>query len=87
MLFRSVEGLWPAYVTAVLGTGALAGKMTYDWTRERSRDKALERARKSRARLEGVSPVYIDPEQMVAISELAKKQKQKAQPVADEYNY
>lgn len=72
---RAVPGLWPAYVTAVLGTGALSGKMTYDWARERSKDKALERARKSRARISGVSPVYIDPDQIVAISELAKKQR------------
>lgn len=69
------SGVWPIYTTAVLGTGGLAGKMTYDWTRERSRDKALERARKSRARLSDVSPLYVDPDQIVAISELAKKQK------------
>ena len=71
----AAAGLLPAYQTAVLGTGALAGKMTYDWTRERSKDKALERARKSRARLAGVSPMYVDPDQIAAIAELAKKKK------------
>lgn len=65
-------GVLPLYSTAVLGTGALAGKMTYDWTRERSKDKALERARKSRARLSGVAPIYVDPEQLAAIKNIAE---------------
>jgi hypothetical protein len=60
-----------AYATGTLGAGALAGKMTYDWTRARSKDKALEKARKSRARIEGAAPLYIDPEQLVAIKKLA----------------
>lgn len=60
-----------AYATGTLGAGALAGKMTYDWTRARSKDKALEKARKSRARIEGAAPLYIDPEQLAAIKKLA----------------
>ena len=63
--------LAPAYATGTLGAGALAGKMTYDWTRARSKDKALEKARKSRARIEGAAPLYIDPEQLAAIKRLA----------------
>lgn len=63
--------LAPAYATGTLGAGALAGKMTYDWTRARSKDKALEKARKSRARIEGAAPLYIDPEQLAAIKKLA----------------
>jgi hypothetical protein len=59
------------YATGTLGAGALAGKMTYDWTRARSKDKALEKARKSRARIEGAAPLYIDPEQLAAIKKLA----------------
>lgn len=59
------------YLTGVLGTGALASKMTYDWTRARSKDKALEKARKSRARIEGAAPLYIDPEQLAAIKKIA----------------
>jgi hypothetical protein len=61
----------PAYATGTIGAGALAGKMTYDWTRARSKDKALEKARKSRARIEGAAPLYIDPEQLAAIKKLA----------------
>lgn len=67
-------GLWPLYTTAVLGTGLLSGKMTYDWTRERSKDKALERARRSRARMEESSPLYIDPAQLEAIKALHQKE-------------
>jgi hypothetical protein len=60
-----------AYATGTLGAGALAGKMTYDWTRARGKDKALEKARKSRARIEGAAPLYVDPEQLAAIKKLA----------------
>lgn len=67
-------GLWPLYTTAVLGTGLLSGKMTYDWTRERSADKALERARRSRARMEEAAPLYIDPAQLEAIKTLHQKE-------------
>lgn len=69
-----VTGVWPWYVTAVLGTGALAGKMTYDWTRERSKDKALERAQRSRARMEENAPLYIDPAQLEGIKALHQKE-------------
>jgi hypothetical protein len=64
-------GLWDPYLAAVLGSGVLAGKLTYDWTRTRGRDKALQAAQKSRARLNGVAPVYIDPEQMASLKSLA----------------
>lgn len=63
--------IWGPYLTAVLGSGALASKLTYDWTRARGRDKALQAAQKSRARLNGVAPVYIDPEQMASLKSLA----------------
>lgn len=61
----------PAYMTALAAAGLLSGKMTYDWTRERSQDKALERARRSRARLAGNVPLYIDPDQLAAVKKLA----------------
>lgn len=69
--FRLMGSAWGPYLTAVLGSGALAGKLTYDWTRARGRDKALQAAQKSRARLNGVAPVYIDPEQMASLKSLA----------------
>ena len=67
-------GVLPYYTTAVLGTGALAGKMTYDWVRERGADKALDRARRSRARMEEAAPLYIDPAQLEAIKTLHQKE-------------
>lgn len=68
----SYLGAMPYYAAAVGGTGLASGKMMYDWTRERSRDKALERARKSRARLAGSVPLYVDPEQLAAVKKLAE---------------
>jgi hypothetical protein len=68
------SGLFPFYTTAALGAGLLSGKMTYDWTRERSADKALARARQSRARMEDSSPLYIDPAQLEAIKTLHQKE-------------
>lgn len=70
-------GLLPLYSTAVLGTGLMSGKMTYDWTRERSKDKALERARRSRARIEDTNPLYVDPAQLEAIKALHQKEVEK----------
>lgn len=61
------------YWTGLLGSSLAAGKMTYDWTRERSRDKAIERARRARARMAGTAPVYVDPEQLVAVKKLIEK--------------
>lgn len=72
-LVNMVPGLREAYWTGLLGTGVAAGKMTYDWTRERSRDKAIERARRARARMAGTAPVYVDPEQLVAVKKLIEK--------------
>lgn len=72
-LLNNVDGLREAYWTGLLGTGVAAGKMTYDWTRERSRDKAIERARRARARMAGTAPVYVDPEQLVAVKKLIEK--------------
>lgn len=75
---------YPLYTSALFGTGALAGKMTYDWTRERSKDKAIERARRSRARMEEAAPLYVDPAQLEAIKALHQKEidKIKAQEIA-----
>jgi hypothetical protein len=69
--FRLMGPAFGPYLAAVLGSGALASKLTYDWTRARGRDKALQAAQKSRARLNGVAPVYIDPEQMASLKSLA----------------
>ncbi len=65
------DEVYNLYIAGVAGTGALASKMTYDWTRARSRDKAIAEAQKARARMAGVAPVYIDPEQMAALKRVA----------------
>jgi hypothetical protein len=70
-LMQQSPDAWRAYVLATLGLGALSGKMTYDWTRARGKDKAIESAQKARARLSGVSPIYVDPEQLAAIKKIA----------------
>lgn len=72
--FKILEetGLAPYYWSGVAGLGALSGKITYDWTRERSRDKAIERAQKARARMAGTAPIYVDPEQLAAIKKVVE---------------
>jgi len=70
-IMRQYPAVWNAYVMSTLGLGALSGKMTYDWTRERSRDKAVSRAQKARARIAGAAPIYVDPEQIAAIKQIA----------------
>lgn len=66
-----LTGTLPWYTTALASLGLLSGKMTYDWTRARSKDKAFENARKARARMTGAQPLYIDPEQLAAVKKLA----------------
>jgi hypothetical protein len=66
-----ITGLMPAYALTTAGLGGLSGKMMYDWTRARSKDKALAEARKARARIGGAAPIYIDPEQLAAVKRVA----------------
>lgn len=70
-ILQQSPAAYNAYVASVLGSGALAGKMTYDWTRARSKDKAIENAQKVRARLSGTAPIYVDPDQLAAIKSVA----------------
>lgn len=66
------SGAMPWYLAgAVVAPGLLSAKMMYDWTRARSKDKALADARKTRARLAGSAPIYVDPEQLAAIKRVA----------------
>jgi hypothetical protein len=64
------DDVYKMYILGALSTGALSGKLTYDWTRARSRDKAIADAQKTRARLSGMQPLYIDPEQMTALKKI-----------------
>lgn len=85
-VFESITGLWDALkrvpaavggagVLAGLGSGALAAKLMYDRAKDRSRAKAVEEAAKSRARIAGILPTYVDPDEISAL----KQQVQNAQ--------
>lgn len=79
-LFESITGLWDslkrlpaavggAGVLAGMGSGALAAKLMYDRAKERSRAKAVEEAAKSRARIAGILPTYVDPDEIAALKQ------------------
>lgn len=61
------------YVGTGLGLGGLAAKLMYDRAVERSRAKAVHEAAKSRARVAGILPAYVDPDE---IEELRRRAKQ-----------
>lgn len=61
------------YVGAGLGLGGLAAKLMYDRARERSRAKAVEEAAKSKARIAGILPTYVDPDEIVALKQQAEQ--------------
>jgi hypothetical protein len=84
--FETLTGLWDALkrvpaavggagVLAGMGSGALAAKLMYDRAKDRSRAKAVEEAAKSRARIAGILPTYVDPDEISAL----KQQVQNAQ--------
>jgi len=62
-----------AYVGAGLGLGGLAAKLMYDRARERSRAKAVEEAAKSKARIAGILPTYVDPDEILALKQRAEQ--------------
>lgn len=62
-----------AYVGAGLGMGGLAAKLMYDRARERSRAKAVEEAAKSKARIAGILPTYVDPDEIIALKRQAEQ--------------
>lgn len=77
-LLDAVTGTWDAlkrlpsaagaaYVSAGLGLGGLAGKLLYDRALSESKAKAVAEAAKSRARISGILPTYVDPEELVAL--------------------
>lgn len=62
-----------AYVGAGLGLGGLAAKLMYDRARDRSRAKAVEEAAKSKARIAGILPTYVDPDEIIALKQQAEQ--------------
>lgn len=61
------------YVATGLGLGGLAAKLMYDRARERSRAKAVEEAAKSKARIAGILPTYVDPDEIIALKQQAEQ--------------
>jgi hypothetical protein len=61
------------YVATGLGLGGLAAKLMYDRTRDRSRAKAVEEAAKSKARIAGILPTYVDPDEIVALKQQVER--------------
>jgi hypothetical protein len=45
----------------------------YDRARERSRAKAVEEAAQSKARIAGILPTYVDPDEIVALKQRAEQ--------------
>lgn len=55
------------YATGAAGlSAALAGKIVYDLTRQRSQAEALRRAQDARARLSALPPLWVTPDDVVA---------------------
>jgi hypothetical protein len=70
---RTPAALGSMYVGAGLGLGGLAAKVMYDRARERSKAKAVEEAAKSKARIAGILPAYVDPDEIVALKQRAEQ--------------
>lgn len=86
-LLDAITGLWDtakrlpaagaiAYTGAGLGLGGLAAKLMYDRAQALSKAKAVAEAAKSRERISGILPAYVDPDELAAV----KKRVAEAQP-------
>jgi len=60
-----------AYVATGLGMGGLAAKLMYDRAKERAHAKAVEDAAKSKARIAGILPTYVDPDEIASLKQQA----------------
>jgi hypothetical protein len=77
-LLDAITGMWDAakrlpaagaiaYTGAGLGLGGLAAKLLYDRAQSLSKAKAVEEAAKSRERISGILPAYVDPDELAAV--------------------
>lgn len=77
-LVDAITGLWDtakrlpaagaiAYTGAGLGIGGLAAKLMYDRAQALSKAKAVAEAAKSRERISGILPAYVDPDELIAV--------------------
>ena len=70
---RTPAALGSVYVGTGLGLGGLAAKVMYTRARERSKAKAVEEAAKSKARIAGILPAYVDPDEIIALKQRAEQ--------------
>lgn len=66
------RALTTTQVLASLGAAGLGAKYMYDRTAERTKGENLAKAQASRARMSGLPDVYIDPEQLAQVKQLAE---------------
>lgn len=59
---------------ALLLSGLYGGKLVYDWTRDRTAGDNLAKAQASRARMSGLPTVWIDPDELTRVKEIATAQ-------------
>jgi len=65
------HGVATTQVLASLAAAGVGGKYMYDRTAERTRGENVAKARASRARMRGLPDVYVDPDQLAQIKQMA----------------
>lgn len=73
MLDTALRGVLTANMLATLGAGALGARYMYNRTADRARGENLAKAQASRARMKGLPSVWVDPEQVARIKQLAEQ--------------
>ena len=71
-MYNTPQALRTAYVLSMLGAGGLGAKYMYDRTRALTEGENMAKARASRARLKGLPPVWVDPDSLAQVKQLAE---------------
>jgi hypothetical protein len=71
-IYNTPQALRTAYVLSMLGAGGLGAKYMYDRTKELTKGENLAKAQASRARLKGLPPVWVDPDSLAQVKQLAE---------------
>lgn len=58
-------------VLAMLASGGVAGKMMYDWQKDRNKGDNLAKAQASKARMKGLPTMWVDPDELAQVKQLA----------------
>lgn len=75
VLTSGARHLTTAAVLAALAGAGIGGKVMYDRTLERTQGENLAKAQASRARMSGLPKVWIDPEQLAQVKQLAAQRR------------